>query len=377
MDLNLSWSVKNGALIPPTRWMQIEAVPDLEWNAHLRKLIERKFEPLTLRFIKKGEGLRWFQYGAMYMKPSLSLNKGTMAPPDQMVVSGSQLTFRFVTETEFNEMDELTKLKLFVHGFSLSVGTKDLVDYFSRFVPGKVVHSQIAPSSVSSRSHFGYVLFKDRKSLNQILDIQTEHTIKGEVIKVQEYDSKVRKGGSAKPPPSFRTPNTSQAHALVKHHTVLSSGGKLSGRVPEPGFENRMKERFIPSPSLESNMGEKTRRPSSQKLKKIHAFLSQSQEDALSFAKSMFWEDSKSDTRLDHLSHLYYQKKEWQVESADFSPEKPKQAHPEDFVVEVLRVPSELVTVKSKKQISSSGNSNFVFNLLTSGHKLKPSAKKP
>lgn len=376
MEPNLSWSVKNGALIPPTRWMQIEAIPDLEWNPNLRKLIERKYEPLTLRFIKKGEGLRWFQYGAMYMKPSMSLNKGTTPPPDRLIVSGSELSFRFISEREFNDMDELTKLKLFVHGFSLSISTKDLVDYFNQFTPGKVVHSQIAPSTLSSRPHFGYVLFKDRKSLTHVLGLQIEHNINGETIKIQEYDSRVRKGGGAKPLPSAPVLNTSQTQLITKQ-SIFSSGARVHQPVSELGFENQMKKTYLPSPSFESNSHENPK-SSPHSAQRIRAFSSRSKTDEANTSKQNMLGESKSDTQLGHLSHLYYQKREWREESADSPRNMLEQLHSEQFVVEVLRVPSHIVTAKSKDHFKSSQHPNIVFNLLVSRQQLNAgSSKKP
>jgi hypothetical protein len=376
MEPNLSWSVKNGALIPPTRWMQIEAVPDLEWSANLRKMIERMFEPLTLRFIKKGEGLRWFQYGSMYMKPMLSLNKGTTPPPQHVTISGSQVTFRFITEHQFNDMDELTKLKLFVHGFSAHVSTRDLIDHFDKIVPGNVVHSQIAPATVNSRSYFGYVLFRDRQSLNLVLESNVEHKIKTEVIKIQEFDSKIRKGGGCKTLQALPRQrqrgerkmgkNSHHSHSRDQPMVLSESSLHKKSSVPIPYSSLSLDNEFDGA----LNSGTIFQRSGSI----IERMAPTGRISSWSIRSNHFGE-SKSDSHLEQFKHLYYKEQNCRRSSADFPQSDSKPIQPDDLHFEILKVPTKLITVKNKNKLGIREDPNLVFNLLAPNCKLQPLRK--
>lgn len=343
--------------------MKIEAVPDLEWNASLRKIIERKFEPLTLRFAKKGEELRWFQYGSMFMKPMLSLNKGTTPPPDRMQISGSEVTFRFISEPEFYEMEELTKLKLFVQGFSASVSTRDLMEHFGRLAPGKVVHSQIAPASGNLRSYFGYVLFKDRPSLARVLQLPDQHVIKGEVVKIQEYDSKVRKGGAFKNVPEIKSRTSAGVGILGKSTRYPHNRDTLGNFSSDSKKQNTFAPNILDL-SLDDNLG-KASELGDYSREIGHKFKSSKPTDRKTSwsMNSLKWEESKSDTSLGYLSHLYRQERSSSARPADSSSPDLHPALGGKFFLEVLCVPSKLITIKDSISIQSSQNENLVFNL--------------
>lgn len=367
MDPNLSWSVHNGALIPATRWMKIEAVPDLEWTASLRKIIERKFEPLTLRFIKKGEGLRWFQYGSMFMKPVLSLNKGTTPPPDHMQISGSDVVFQFISEQEFNEMEEQTKLKLFVHGFSTSITPKDLAEYFEKLAPGKVVHSQVAPSSGNLRSYFGYVLFKDRPSLSKVLQLPDQHIIKGEVVKIQEYDSKVRKGGAFKNVPQFKSSKSDGVDISVKSTPhpqkpntlgIISSYDKIQSTFAANISDLSLEGNFAKASEIDDSPQYTRQKFKSSKPTRSKTCWSMN---------SLKWEESKSGASLGYLSHLYRQDHNSSARPADSSSPHLHSVLDGKFVLEVLSVPSKLITIKDRASLEGLESENLVFNLRTPG----------
>jgi hypothetical protein len=356
--------------------MQIEAIPDLEWSANLRKMIERMFEPLTLRFIKKGEGLRWFQYGSMYMKPMLSLNKGTTPPPEHVTISGSQVTFRFITEHQFNDMDELTKLKLFVHGFSAHISTRDLIEHFDKIVPGNVVHSQIAPATANSRSYFGYVLFRDRQSLNLVLESNVEHKIKSEVIKIQEFDSKVRKGCGSKTLQTLprqrqraeRKMGKSSHHSQSRGQPVVTSEISLNNksRLTIPHSSPSLNNEF--DDACDSGTISNRRESTLERLVPAGRISSWS-------IKSNHLGESKSDTHLDHFKHLYYQERNGRRSSVDSTPSDLKPIQPDDLHFEILKVPTKLITVKHKNILGIPEQPNLVFNLLAPNCKPQPLRK--
>ena len=353
--------------------MKIQAIPDLEWTPSLRKIIERKFEPLTLRFVKKGEGLRWFQYGSMFMKPMLSLNKGTTPPPDRMQIKGSDVKFQFISRREFDEMEELTKLKLFVQGFSSNVSTRDLMEHFGRLAPGKVVHSQIAPASGNLRSYFGYVLFKDRPSLARVLQLPDQHVIKGEVVKIQEYDSKVRKGGAFKNAPEIKSRKSAGVGILGKS-TQYPHNRDILGNFSSDNKKQNTFAANILDLSLDDNLA-KASELGDYSQEHGHRFKSSKPTGRkMSWSmNSLKWEESKSDTSLGYLSHLYRKERRSLARPADSSSPDLHPVLGGKFCLEVLCVPSKLITIRDRTSIQSSQDENLVFNLRAPRLAQKPS----
>lgn len=112
-------------------------------------------------------------------------------------------------EVEKNMQEEKAR-KLFLGSLPVDITNKDLKEYFQKF--GKVINAYtICKPGTSISKGFGYAIFQEIESVNEVLKIKT-HYLKGQKISIsmfknkdeqQEYKEKRKKGKEVIPPQQF------------------------------------------------------------------------------------------------------------------------------------------------------------------------------